>query len=199
MNPSRFALLACLIAGITACNREPAPGSVDQVAEQRTPAAPAPASASATVDPNAINDALTGDAFRANISIAKAPHASATGAGVDIVIKVANDGTSALYGVGTKPVNLGIQILGDNDDVTGSGGVRDFMRTPLPYVSAGTQADVVVSVPADPRLEGRKLRIALVQEAVGWHDTTPEQRIDLGPFTLCGPQVCDAAGAALAN
>lgn len=196
MNPSRFALVACLIAGVTACDREAVQNPAEPVAEQPAEAAAPPP---APVDPNAINDALTGEAFRASISVAKAPHASTTGAGMDIVIKVANEGTAALYGVGTKPVNLGIQILGDNDDVTGTGGIRDFMRTPLPYVSAGTQSDVVVSVPADPRLEGRKLRIALVQEAVGWHDETPEKRIDLGPFTVCGQQVCDASGTALTN
>lgn len=201
MHPARLAFAFCLIAALAACDRTPPQAPVE-------PAAMPTASQDATgthpqattpVDPNAIDTPIPDEAFGATLSIARPPRMSASGTGFDIVLQVANTGTSALYGAGAKQVNIGVQILGDNDDVEASGGVRDFMRAGLPHLPQGAQSDVVVTVPADQRLDGRKLRLALVQEHVRWHDDTPEKRIDLGPFRICGSQVCDAAGQPLPN
>lgn len=199
MHSTRLAFALCMLAALAACDRTPPQAPAEPAA---TPDPTRDATATPTpapVDPNAIEIPIPDDAFKATLSIAKPPHVSTSGLGVEIVVHVANTGTSALYGVGSKQVNIGVQILGDNDDVAAPGGVRDFVRAGLPYLPPGAQSDIVVAIPADQRLDGRKLRLALVQENVRWHEDKPEKRIDLGPFRICGSQVCDASGQPLPN
>jgi len=201
MHPTRLVFALCTIAALAACDRTQPQAPAETVAEPTVAqgAAENAPQATAPVDPNAIDTPIPDNTFKATLSIASTPHASASGSGFDIVVQVANGGAAALYGVGSKQVNIGVQILGDNDDVAASGGVRDFVRTGLPYLPPGAQSDVVVTVPADQRLDGRKLRLALVQENVRWHEDTPEKYLDLGPFRICGSQVCDASGRPLPN
>lgn len=201
MHPTRLAFALCSFVALAACDRTPSQAPVEPAAMPTATqdAAGTNPQTTAPADPNAIDTPIPDEAFGATLSVAGPPRMSASGAGFDIVLQVANTGTSALYGAGSKQVNIGVQILGDNDDVEASGGVRDFMRKGLPYLPQGAQSNVVVTVPADQRLDGRKLRFALVQEHVRWHEDTPDKRIDLGPFRICGSQVCDAAGQPLPN
>lgn len=193
MNHSKSAFLACSLLVLTACTGEKQAPDTTAAVVQEPPAMAEPPVA----DPNAINDPIATEAFKVQLALKGVPKAAQSGSGMEIEVDVANNGNAPIYGVGSKPVNLGIQILGEGDDVTTAGGVRDFMRTPLPLIAPGSAATVLVNVPVDSRIDGRKLRISVVQEAVGWHDGPDQSRLDVGPFKICGEQICDGAGAPL--
>lgn len=134
-------------------------------------------------DPNAINAPIPAKAFKLDLSVVSEPTLAADGRSVTYQVKVDNNGTATVYGVGKNKVNIGVMILGDDGTTKGSGGVRDFVRTALPLIPSGQSATVSVGIPVDPRLDGRSLRIATVQENVTWHEENP---IDVGPFKLEG-------------
>lgn len=193
MNNSKSALLACGLLLLTACSGE------KQAPDTATPKAPEPPALTETptVDPNAINEPIAAEAFKIQLSLNGTPRAATNGNGMEVEVTVANNGNTPVYGVGSKPVNLGVLILGDGDDVTGTGGVRDFVRQPLPLIAPGSSATVLIHVPADDRIDGRKLRISVVQEAVAWLDGVEQSRVDVGPFNVCGGQICTEAGTPL--
>ncbi len=189
MNSVKLAILALVIsASLAACKGQEA-GKPGEVAE---PVVSAPTGA--PTDPHAIDEVIPAESFLVHLSKASEPQASADGASLDLQVKVTNPGTQSVSGQGKMPVNLGIQILGEGDNADGAGGLREFVRIPLPYVAGGGEAIVPVTVPFDPRLDGRKVRIALVQEGARWYETSEYGAIDLGPLKICEARICDPAG-----
>lgn len=186
-------LVLAIVAALVACEQQNDNTSAPD--DTSTSTAGDPAQTEAAPDPRAINEAIPSDQFAVKLSQAGDPQVSLDGSSVNIPIRVANAGTYAIYGVGEMPVNLGVQVLGDGDTVTGVGGEREFVRVPLPYIAGGSEATVNVIVPWDPRLKARKIRIALVQEGSSWYESSEYGPIDLGPFPLCEERFCNEAGA----
>lgn len=184
MNLFKSVLALSLISCLAAC--QPSTDNSTKVADPAT--APAP-----STDPNAINSAIAFDAFKARFKLLSSPKISADGKSIDITLDVTNEGTETIYGTGSMPVNIGVQILGQGDSVTAEGGVRDFMRTPLPLLPPGATATVLVHVPSDARLDGRKVRLTLVQENVRWYDDLIPAIADVGPFKYCDGRFCDTS------
>lgn len=197
MKGFKFTVLAlALVTSLVACKQQndSDPAQAEKIAPAVDSAVPADAS---TADPNAINEVIPADQFLVRLSQVGEPKASVDGASMDVVVKVDNSGTRPVYGVGKMPVNLGVQILGEGENADGAGGVREFVRVPLPYIAGGSNATVNVTVPFDPHIDGRKVRIALVQEGSRWYESSGYNPIDLGPFKSCGDRICDHAGMAL--
>ncbi|PNS09218.1 hypothetical protein [Solilutibacter silvestris] len=124
----------------------------------------------ASTDPNAINSPLAAEAFKGKVTLTGQPTLSADKKSLVYQFKVQNSGTAALYSVGKHPIHIGIAVIGTSGSVDTDGGIRDFSRADLPLIPAGETATVTVNVPVDPRMQGRKLRFALVQEGAGWRD-----------------------------
>lgn len=195
MNRLRLALLAASVAvALCACDR----GAVEnkQTAAE-APLGPQPvAPESQKVDENAINAPLATEAYGAKLKLA-APSQNEDGTSLHFIVEVENAGTSPIYGVGTKPFNIGIQVLGNDGSPDGPGGVRDFMRLPLPLIKPGETAKLVADIPFDSRLEDRKLRFAVVQEFVRWYEEADQSHPEVGPFKHCGASLCDNDGNVL--
>ncbi len=139
-------------------------------------------------DADAITAPIPGDAYKLALSLVGKPLPAADGKTITYQVLVENKGSAPVYGVGkadgSMAVDIGEMVLGDGDNVDGNGGSRDFTRVHLPLLAPGQAAVVAVNVPAAPRLDGRKLRLATVQEGVAWHED--DGSIDLGPFKLDG-------------
>lgn len=161
-----------LLAGVAGCQREP---TAPAAATPAAPAAPkmAPLKASqvrVTLEPQgpgAMNPA-TGK--------------------FEIPVRIANDGTVALSDKTDPPVRVGVQIL-PSDDGT-QPGVQDFTRSPLPEIAPGTAQVVTVLVPVDRRVDGRRLKIELVQEHVAWFGRLGQPGIVVGPYQVCDKALC---------
>lgn len=184
MNFLKSILAAFLISCLVGC--QPSANTSTETADPV--ASPVPA---ISADPNAINTEIAADAVKARFQLIGSPKAAADGKSMDITLEVSNEGTETLYGTGSMPVNIGIQILGQGDSIKNEGGVRDFMRAPLPLLPPGSTATVVVPVRADARLDGRKLRFTLVQEKVRWYDDLAPAIVEVGPFKYCDGRFCD--------
>ncbi len=58
-------------------------------------------------------------------------------------------------------------------------------------VEPGASASVLVTVPADARANGRKLRIDLVQEGNTWFSKRAQPTVDAGPFEIKAKPAAD--------
>lgn len=175
---------------LAACDRQPAPPA----ASPATPAVTAPE----LVKNDVMADPLTSESVKTALEVVGKPVMDAASGQLHVTVKVANNGTRALSGIGKYPVNIGVQILGDDGTVASAGGLADFVRAPLPEIAPGSSADVNVMIPVDPRLDGRSLNLDLVQEGVNWFSAGFGQpALVLGPFKVCGEALCDETGAAL--
>lgn len=170
--------LACSLL-LAACGKQPVPPTEGSGTSAANASEAAPAS---TNDPNAINEPIPAEAYNVSLALDGAPTLNTDSSSLSLKVQVKNEGKAAIYGVGSKPVNIGGMIVGAGDSIDGEGGLRDFVRAPLPLIAAGESAVVSVDVPADPRLNGRIFRLATVQEAVGWHDD--KATVDIGPFEV---------------
>ena len=174
MNPRLVAILVVSsLFAVSACQKS------DNNADN-TGAAPA-AQTEEPQDPNAISTIIPAEAFKVTFALTEdAPTLVENNSRILYKVKVANEGDSPIYGKGSKGVKLGLQVLGDDGTAQGDGALRDFNRVPLPLIAPGESAVLDVRVPADGRLAGRKVRIALLQEGVRWYEDRGV--IDLGPF-----------------
>lgn len=129
----------------------------------------APVAAPAKVDPNAIDAPIPAGAFKATVALSGQPVFSPEKSTFVFQVLVKNQGTAALYGAGKYPVTLAVEILGSSGSPDRDGGVRDFIRVALPLIPPGQMATVVANIPVDS-VRGHKLRFALVQEFVAWHE-----------------------------
>lgn len=186
MNFIKSALVVSLISCLAAC--QPSDNTSAESSTLKETADPVPAP---SADPNAINSEIPAEALKARFKLVDSPKVAVDGKSIDITLEVSNEGTETLYGTGSMPVNIGVQILGQGDSIKNEGGVRDFMRTPLPLLPPGSTATVVVPVRADARLDGRKLRFTLVQEKVRWYDDLAPAIVEVGPFKYCDGRFCD--------
>lgn len=141
---------------------------------------------------DAMAEALVAGEVSAWIEMEGAPRLDSARGELIIPVKISNDGDRLLSGTGRYPVNLGVQIAGDDGTANSAGGVQDFVRVPLPDLPPGESVELEVSVPADARIEGRVLIFDLVQEGIAWFSTGFEQPVlKAGPFKLCGAAFCD--------
>ncbi len=180
----KFTTLSCglLFATLlmTSCQQEQA----QSAGEATPPSVPTP-----PADPNAINQPFADGAFDFQLAVASAPRVTPAGT-LELSVTVNNTGTVPAYSVGTMPVNLGVQVLGVDGTLESAGGLRDFIRAPLPLTQPGASNVVRVEVPADVRLDGMELRLALVQEGVRWYDSEPYPMLNIGKFSICGSSFC---------
>ncbi|MBN6103326.1 glycosyltransferase [Xanthomonas sp. CFBP 8703] len=153
-----------------------------QDASQTTPAtAPAPAPDAAAAAQAPVTK-LTADQVSVKLSLESEPKVDTAAGVITFTVKVENNGKVALSGTSNPPVNLGVQIEGPGGNADGL--VRDFARTPLPEIAPGASASVAVQVPADPRIDGRRLKVDLVQESVSWFADFGQPTLDVGPIPL---------------
>ncbi|PPU99968.1 hypothetical protein XhyaCFBP1156_02150 [Xanthomonas hyacinthi] len=161
---------------VAGCNKGP-----DQAApapaqtSPRDAAAPAPAAS-----PQAPVNKLTADQVSIKLTLESEPKINAATGFVEFTVKVENNGKVALSGASNPPVNLGVQIEAPD----GSAEVRDFSRTALPEIAPGAAASVAVQIPADSRIDGRKLKVDLVQESVSWFSGFGQPTLEVGPVHL---------------
>ncbi|WP_369934221.1 hypothetical protein [Xanthomonas tesorieronis] len=154
-----------------------------QDASQTAPAtAPASAPGAAAAPAQAPVNKLTADQVSVKLSLESEPKVDVAAGVITFTVKVENNGKVALSGTSNPPVNLGVQIEGPGGNPDGL--VRDFARTPLPEIAPGASASVAVQVPADPRIDGRRLKVDLVQESVSWFADFGQPTLDVGPIPL---------------
>ncbi|MBB3813611.1 hypothetical protein FHY13_001958 [Xanthomonas arboricola] len=122
---------------------------------------------------------LTADQVGVKLTLESQPKVDTASGSVSFVVKVENHGVAALSGASNPPVNLGVQILGP--DGSAEGMVRDFSRTPLPDIAPGNAASVTVQFPLESRLDGRKLKVDVVQEGVSWFSDFGQPTLELDP------------------
>lgn len=132
-------------------------------------------------DPNAITSIIPAETFKVTFTLTDdEPTLVENNSRILYKVKVTNESDIPVYGKGSKGVKLGLQVLGDDGTAQGNGAVRDFSRVLLPLIAPGESVVLDVRVPADGRLAGRKVRMALLQEGVRWYEDRGV--IDLGPF-----------------
>ena len=180
MKQSRILVLGAAIAiALAACKgQDEAPVDTAATPDSTTPVAEAPVAAPKPdlLKADQISIVLAADG-ESRIDDAKGT--------IEIPVKVTNNGPVALSGTSNPPVNIGVQILGDDGTTAAAGGgVRDFTRSPLPVIEPGATASVLVTVPADARANGRKLRLDLVQEGHVWFSKHGQPTLDAGPFDI---------------
>lgn len=187
--PIALALLS--LALLAACGRElPAPA-------EPTPAAPAPAVGVDAV--TAIDAPIPPEQIATRLELAHAPRYNAAGDSLDLTVRIHNDGQATLVGQGAAMVNLGAMLVGP-EGPDAPPGLRDFVRAPLPLMAPGTQAEVAISLPAEPLL-GLPVRLELVQEGVNWFSAYGQPSLDIGLFQRCDATpgtLCTEDGQALA-
>jgi hypothetical protein len=170
-------LFAILLATImTACQ----PGQETTSLGASTPA-PAAAKAASKVP------ALTTDQVSVKLEAQGVGALNAATGKFEIPVKVTNNGKVLLSGETDPPVYVGVQIMAA---ANGMGEIRDFVRTPLPALAPGESKVVAVVVPVDPRVDGRYLKIELVQEHVAWFVNFKQPGITVGPYNVCDKSLC---------
>lgn len=185
----RFGLLmamAGLALALSACKQQ----SDSEVAG-------ADATPSAAQAPAPKPDALKKEQVAVAVELESPVRAGADGLSIEIPVKITNKGSAVLSSELRPPVMVGIQITGTAGDMASEGAVRDFKRAPLPLVAPGASVSVVVKLPVNERIAGRKLAIGLVQESIRWFADWGQPDLVVGPFTPCDGKVCGADGKPL--
>ncbi len=191
----RLTLLAAALSLLVGCGRElPAP------AEPPTQPTPTPAADSSIASPPATLDAaIPAELIATRLELAHAPRYNAAGDSLDLTVRIHNDGQATLVGQGAAMVNLGAMLVGP-EGPDAPPGLRDFVRAPLPLMAPGTQAEVDISLQAEPLL-GLPVRLELVQEGVNWFSAYGQPSLDIGLFQRCDATpgtLCTEDGQALA-
>lgn len=185
MNPiSRIFVVASFAVALSACADKATPTPEAVKAEGPVVIAP---------ETNMVDSrttALTADVVAVTLELASAPKMNSEEGVLEIPVKVSNSGKSLLSGEGNQPVNLGVQILGEDGSPGSPGGINDFVRVGLPIIVPGESAVVVVKIPVDARVSGRKLYLDLVQEGVAWFSSFGQPGLQTGPFTICDQALC---------
>lgn len=165
-----------LLAGLTACQREP-----------EAPAASAPAAGPAATAAPKIGR-LTASQVKVTLEPQGPGAMNAATGKFEIPVRITNNGTVALSDQTDPPVRVGVQIVPADDGA--EAGVRDFVRSPLPEIAPGATQVVNVVVPVDRRLDGQRLKIELVQERVAWFSRLGQPGVVVGPYQVCGKALC---------
>lgn len=172
-----FAAITLSVAGCKQQNQAPEEAAGAVATTEAPPAEPA-----AAPKP----DALKAEQISILLALESEPRLDAAKGVIEIPVKITNNGSVALSGKSNPPVNIGVQIAGQDGGAQSEGSIRDFSRTPLPIIEPGASASVLVVVPADPRANGRKLIIDVVQEGVSWFSKLGQPTLEVGPFTTEG-------------
>lgn len=191
-------ILALAAATLTvACGRDlPPPAEPASV----TPTADATTAPSAADAPLILETAIPADQIATRLELVGTPRYVASSDTLELVVRVHNDGQATLVGEGSAMVRLGAMLLGP-EGPDKAPGVRDFIRVPLPLLRTGSDAEVAMSLPAQPMLD-LVVRLELVQEGVNWFSAYGQPSLDVGPFQRCDgakETLCDATGTALAE
>lgn len=190
--------LAAALALLVGCGRElpaPAEPSTPPPAAEATPVAEAPIAAPITT----LEAAIPAEQIATRLELVGSPRYAAGSDTLELVVRVHNDGQATLVGAGTAMVNLGAMLVGP-EGPDAPPGLRDFVRAPLPLMAPGTQAEVAISLPAEPLL-GLPVRLELVQEGVNWFSAYGQPSLDIGLFQRCDATpgtLCTEDGQALA-
>lgn len=116
-------------------------------------------------------------------------------------VKVANNGKAAIASAGSRPVNIGVVILGTDGTLKTAPAKQDFIRIPLPQaLEPGENLDVPVTFKVAPTLGGTVI-IDAVQERVAWFRGYDKPVLTLGSFVRCNGEeksVCLSDGTAIA-
>jgi len=169
-----------LIAGLAACQRQPEP-----------PAAP---SGTAPVAGTAVKiGPLKAGQVKVTLEPQGAGAMNAATGKFEIPVRITNGGTVPLSDRTDPPVRVGVQIVALEDGSQPA--VQDFARSPLPEIAPGSAQVVNVVVPIDRRVDGRQLKIELVQERVAWFGRLGQPGVVVGPFHVCGKALCPATTA----
>lgn len=181
----RLLLLAPLAFGLSACGEraaDPAPAPA-----QNPPAAaaakPAPAKPAREYPADyAIDEAIPKNQIKTRLSVIGAPTYSAEDGMIDVLVRVTNDGKTALVGAGKMPVTLVIDGPGD-----------DLTRKRLPLIPEGSAGRVKLRIPVADI--GEKVKISLMQGGRSWAELFEQPVLELGPFKPCEDAAAGYCGA----
>jgi hypothetical protein len=150
--------------------------------------------------PGEINEAIPPDSINLAYAIIAGPAYDAKDETIVYKIQVANNGKVALSSTGSKPVNLGVVILGPGDNIGVPPGKRDFVRVKLPRtLEPGQSLDVTAAFKVEPTIGGSVVLDA-VQEGVRWFGDYKKPTLALGAFQYCDgneTEICTADGEAI--
>lgn len=193
----RLVLITLSCSLLAACGRD-LPAPAEPSAPQPAPSAEAAAPLVDTAVPVGLNAPIPPEQIATRLELAGAPRYVAASDTLELLVRVHNDGQATLTSEGSAMVNLGAMLVGpEGPDVTP--GVRDFIRAPLPLLAPYTQAEIPMSLPAQP-LIGLPIRLELVQEGVSWFGAYGQPSLDIGPFQRCDGMegtLCTTDGQAL--
>lgn len=158
----------------------------------------------ATVAPNAsveMNEPLTADQVSITLAVEGQPRYKQDEDFLLFNINVANHGKTHLVGAGTKPVHLGVLLVGP-EGPDKAPGLRDFVVVPLPLIGMGETKTVEAKLPAKA-LDGQTVQFQLLQGGVSWFDGFGQQPLNTGAYSRCkgddaNKTLCDSAGAPVA-
>lgn len=187
-------VLALLVASasLTACNK---------LDSSSTSAAKPTAEEKATV-PGAINSPIPPASIDLAYSIIGGPTYDPEGGTLEYKVQVTNNGKVAISSVGTRPVHLGIVILGPDGTTKTPPGKRDFVRIKFPRIlEPGQSLDVSAKFRLAPTIGGNVVLDA-VQEGVRWFSDYKKPTLPLGTFIYCDgsdTEICTADGNSISD
>lgn len=159
-------------------------------ASSETPAAPAASPSVAEM-----NEALTAEQVDITLAVDGQPSYLRDEDVLLFNIRVGNQGKTHLVGVGTKPILLGVLLLGP-EGPDKAPGLRDFVVVPLPLIAPGEAQTVQARLPAEA-LDGQTVQFQLLQGGVSWFDGFGQAPLNLGAYSRCNGAdntLCDSAG-----
>jgi hypothetical protein len=110
-------------------------------------------------------------------------------------ISVANEGKVTLRSKGTRPVNLGVVILGPDGSHRTPPGNRGFVRVRLPRpIAPGDEVEIPIGFRMTPTIGGSVV-LDGVQERVRWFSDYKKPTLLLGAFIRCGKSEASACTA----
>ena len=190
----RLLLLAPLAFGLSACGDRAADPSASASAGATPATAEAPAAKPAAVREYpadyVIDAAIPRARVATRLTVVGEPGYSAADDTIDVMVRVNNDGKTALVGAGEAPVTLAV--------IDADGEV--LMRKRLPLIPEGSSGRVRLRVPV-AELAGGTMRIGLMQGGRSWTEKFDQTALELGPFQPCadtGAGYCGADGEPLA-
>lgn len=171
---TQVASILLLAAALTACSRN----------ENETAQAPATTAAPAARSLE-VNAPIKPDDIDLAFSVVGAPSYDPASDTVSFTVNVANNGKAAIASAGSRPVNLGVVILGADGTLQTPPAKQDFLRVRLPQgLESGQKLDLPVKFKVAPTLGGTVI-VDGVQERVAWFRGYKKPVLTLGTFVRC--------------
>jgi hypothetical protein len=168
-----LASVLLVAAAMSSCSR-----TDDETAQASATAAPDPTSVeiNAPIPPGDIDLAF---------SVVGAPSYDPGTDTVSFTVNVANNGKAAIASAGSRPVNLGVVILGADGSLQTPPAKQDFVRIRLPQgLEPGQKLELPVKFKVAPTLGGTVI-VDAVQERVAWFRGYKKPVLTLGAFVRC--------------